>query len=422
MAIICLTWLTWNLGSDFPSYSVNFGCTNFSSGFIPLFSWENGVWYLRTGSFCTNTSAQTIDPAKMVVLPCTVAVRLLSFSLRSPSQFLLALSVSLRSTLDWALRGETLHLLNATDLLSPWLSRNMRGLPSGLTVARIVMSCDAISNDLANAYSRFAIDDTNCGDVSLMNDGRKIEDRHTYGGPAVAKGADTSWLHNDALAINRNIASRPSSSTVIIPNLINSDSPEVTIALSRTVLVISSVCVELRRRGPLHLLHSDNSAEASALARPDSVIIRYNFRLCIVTMTKAAPEQVEATTFTMPCDGQAFNAINGPSFTWTNIWPATGLKFGVKVPNNMFSTEFVFSKELGDKGGVWREIVEEEGLVQTEMEDLANWEFLDMLFRCQVKMLGTREKADRLGYTTKCNTLESVLYWIDNMREEKLIP
>ena len=92
------------------------------------------------------------------------------------------------------------------------------------------------------------------------------------------------------------------------------------------------------------------------------------------------------------------------------------------MPNNMFSTEFIFSRELGDKGGVWREIVEEEGLVQTEMEDLANWEFLDMLFRCPVKMLGTREKADRLGYTTKCNTLDSVLYWIDNMREEKLIP
>ncbi|XP_057483358.1 (S)-8-oxocitronellyl enol synthase CYC2-like [Actinidia eriantha] len=121
-------------------------------------------------------------------------------------------------------------------------------------------------------------------------------------------------------------------------------------------------------------------------------------------------------------DGQAFNAINGPSFTWKDIWPAIGLKFGVEVPNNMFSTEFVFSRELGDKGGVWREIVEEEGLVQTEMEDLANWEFLDMLFRCPVKMLGTREKADRLGYTTKCNTLDSVLYWIDNMREEKLIP
>ncbi|KAL9405026.1 hypothetical protein Peur_001998 [Populus x canadensis] len=31
-------------------------------------------------------------------------------------------------------------------------------------------------------------------------------------------------------------------------------------------------------------------------------------------------------------DGQAFNAINGPSFTWKEIWPVLGKKFGAEVP------------------------------------------------------------------------------------------
>ncbi|KAM7501808.1 hypothetical protein LguiB_000712 [Lonicera macranthoides] len=121
-------------------------------------------------------------------------------------------------------------------------------------------------------------------------------------------------------------------------------------------------------------------------------------------------------------NGQAFNAINGPSFTWKEIWAAIGQKFGAEVPINMFSEDFLFSKAMADKGGTWREIAEKEGLVWTEIEDLANWEFLDILFRCPAKMLGTREKADRLGLTTQYQTLDSILYWIDAMRDEKLIP
>ncbi|KAK9280225.1 hypothetical protein L1049_013912 [Liquidambar formosana] len=121
-------------------------------------------------------------------------------------------------------------------------------------------------------------------------------------------------------------------------------------------------------------------------------------------------------------DGQAFNAINGPSFTWKEIWPSLGVKFGVEVPNDMFSEVFLYSTEMADRGVLWKEIVEKEGLLQTEMEDLANWGFLDVLFRCPVKLLGTRNKADRLGFTAKYQALDSILYWIDCMRDEKLIP
>ena len=51
----------------------------------------------------------------------------------------------------------------------------MRGLPSGLTVVGIVI---AMGGNLANVYSRFVIDGDIYGVVGLMNDGRKIEDRH----------------------------------------------------------------------------------------------------------------------------------------------------------------------------------------------------------------------------------------------------
>ncbi|XP_015873789.3 (S)-8-oxocitronellyl enol synthase CYC2 [Ziziphus jujuba] len=122
---------------------------------------------------------------------------------------------------------------------------------------------------------------------------------------------------------------------------------------------------------------------------------------------------------TYSIDGQAFNAINGTSFTWKEIWPVLGMKFGVEV---VFSEEFWFSKSMADKEKVWEDIVEKEGLVPTKMEDLANWKFIDALFRCPVKILGTREKADGLGFTVRYKTLDSILYWLESMRDEKLIP
>ncbi|XAR60731.1 Delta(4)-3-oxosteroid 5-beta-reductase [Bertholletia excelsa] len=120
--------------------------------------------------------------------------------------------------------------------------------------------------------------------------------------------------------------------------------------------------------------------------------------------------------------GQALNAINGGRYAWKGVWAAIGMKLGAKVTGDMLSEDFCYSREMGDKGGVWEEIVEKEGLVETGMEDLANWGFLDMLFRCPVKMLANREKVDRLGFSMRCDTLDSILYWIDQMREERLIP
>ncbi|KAJ4725592.1 3-oxo-Delta(4,5)-steroid 5-beta-reductase [Melia azedarach] len=121
-------------------------------------------------------------------------------------------------------------------------------------------------------------------------------------------------------------------------------------------------------------------------------------------------------------DGQAFNAINGPRFTWKEIWPSLGKKLGVKVPQNMFLPDFWYAEAMKDNRQVWKEIVAKKGLIQTEMEDLANWEFMDILFRCPVKMLGSRDKADRLGFRMRYKTLDSILYWIDYMKDEKLIP
>ncbi|XP_028753060.1 iridoid synthase CYC2-like [Neltuma alba] len=125
--------------------------------------------------------------------------------------------------------------------------------------------------------------------------------------------------------------------------------------------------------------------------------------------------------------GEAFNAINGSSFTWKEIWPILGKKFGAYVPEEeeeMVCEGFWYCREMGDekKKKVWEEIVEKHGLVRTKMEDLANWGFLDALFRFPMKLLVSRDKVDGFGFVKRCNTLNCILYWIDCMRDQKLIP
>ncbi|GFP80593.1 3-oxo-delta(4 5)-steroid 5-beta-reductase [Phtheirospermum japonicum] len=120
--------------------------------------------------------------------------------------------------------------------------------------------------------------------------------------------------------------------------------------------------------------------------------------------------------------GQAFNAINGVDFSWKEIWPTIGAKLGADEKGALFSADFTFSAAMGDKGEVWKEIVVREGLVESEMKDLANWDFLDVLFRCPIKMLGSRKKVDMMGFKTKYHVLDSIFYWIDVMRADKFIP
>ncbi|KAL0458321.1 UNVERIFIED_CONTAM: 3-oxo-Delta(4,5)-steroid 5-beta-reductase [Sesamum latifolium] len=121
-----------------------------------------------------------------------------------------------------------------------------------------------------------------------------------------------------------------------------------------------------------------------------------------------------------PESGQAFNAVNGEPYSWKEIWPAVGAKLGAEKCT--FSEDLMFSSAMADKGGVWKEIVVKEGLAHTEMEELANWDFLDILFRCPMKMLASRQKADLMGFKTRYHVLDSILYWIDVMRAEKFIP
>ncbi|KFK27399.1 hypothetical protein AALP_AA8G378100 [Arabis alpina] len=167
------------------------------------------------------------------------------------------------------------------------------------------------------------------------------------------------------------------------------------------------------------------SVQRPGLLMGSSTRTLYNFMgsICVYGAIFAEQHIFAATSGRVRDKGEAFNAINGVGFTWKEIWPDIGRKLGVQVnETTMFDEGFSFEREMGERKHVWDDILVKEKLVRTKSEDLANWVFLDALFRCPVKLLGSREKVDRFGFKRKYRTLDSILYWIDVMRDEKLIP
>ncbi|XP_072966837.1 3-oxo-Delta(4,5)-steroid 5-beta-reductase [Typha angustifolia] len=118
---------------------------------------------------------------------------------------------------------------------------------------------------------------------------------------------------------------------------------------------------------------------------------------------------------------ETFNAVDDASLTWKEVWPALAARFGLPSPSTC-TEEVNYCKLMEGKREVWDEIVRNEGLKVTKMEDLANWGFLDALFRFPGKLLASPAKARRLGFAATYSAVDSVLYWVDRMREERLIP
>jgi nucleoside-diphosphate-sugar epimerase len=135
-----------------------------------------------------------------------------------------------------------------------------------------------------------------------------------------------------------------------------------------------------------------------------------------------------------PCgaSAEAFNAVDTAPFIWKQVWPALAAKFGIQQEseekNSWLSEEtcYTYAEMMSNKERAWGEIISANALRKTRIEELANWGFLDSLFRFSGKLVAAPGKAERRGFVplktyTDANT-EAVLYWVDRIREMRLIP
>ncbi|XP_057503395.1 (S)-8-oxocitronellyl enol synthase CYC2-like [Actinidia eriantha] len=77
---------------------------------------------------------------------------------------------------------------------------------------------------------------------------------------------------------------------------------------------------------------------------------------------------------------EAFNCNNGDIFKWKQLWRALAEEFGVEfVGFEERERAESLAEMMKDKGEVWDEIVRENGLVVTRLEEVGVWWFVDLM-------------------------------------------
>lgn len=165
---------------------------------------------------------------------------------------------------------------------------------------------------------------------------------------------------------------------------------------------------------------------------------------------------------------QAFNVVNGDIESWQNMWPKLAKKFGLKVPEKMFTLEeeqgnvdekqgsvtkltdpppmAEFAAERGlkdtkfvkpsrveakidlvkwsqrkDVKDAWDRLAERTGL-EHEAFEKATWGFLTFVFGRNYDIVISMNKARKAGWTGHQDTFDSLSQSLDELVDEKVLP
>jgi len=120
---------------------------------------------------------------------------------------------------------------------------------------------------------------------------------------------------------------------------------------------------------------------------------------------------------------EAFNCSNGDLYKWKQLWPMVADRFGVEWAGyEGEDSQFMLADAMAGKEAVWAEILQENELVTTELQEIANWWFLDAVFNVKCEHLDSMNKSKEHGFLGFRNTAKSFNAWIDKMKVLKIVP
>ncbi|KAL2318480.1 hypothetical protein Fmac_032356 [Flemingia macrophylla] len=118
---------------------------------------------------------------------------------------------------------------------------------------------------------------------------------------------------------------------------------------------------------------------------------------------------------------EAFNVSNGDVFKWKHVWRVLAERFGIGEYGFVEGSNLRLSEMMKGKGQVWEEIVRENGLQRTKLEEVGDWWFADVILGGEA-MLDSMNKAKEHGFLGFRNSHKSFLRWIDRTRDYKIVP
>ncbi|GMN37838.1 hypothetical protein TIFTF001_007142 [Ficus carica] len=119
---------------------------------------------------------------------------------------------------------------------------------------------------------------------------------------------------------------------------------------------------------------------------------------------------------------EAYNCSNGDVFKWKQLWKVLAEQFELEYEEDFEDGEKLTLEEMmKDKGEVWDQIVKENGLVTTKLEQVGCWWIADYGLN-QGSGLDTMNKSKEHGFLGFRNSKKSFVSWIDKMKAYKIVP
>lgn len=118
---------------------------------------------------------------------------------------------------------------------------------------------------------------------------------------------------------------------------------------------------------------------------------------------------------------EAFNCVNGDVFKWKHFWKVLAEQFGIEEYGFDEGERLSLEKIMKDKGPVWEEIVKENQLQPTKLEEVGLWWFADLTLGGE-GLLASMNKSKEHGFLGFRNSKNSFISWIDKMKSYKIVP
>ncbi|KAI9201242.1 hypothetical protein LWI28_020642 [Acer negundo] len=119
---------------------------------------------------------------------------------------------------------------------------------------------------------------------------------------------------------------------------------------------------------------------------------------------------------------EVFNCSNGDVFKWKHLWKVLAEQFDIESYGLEEGGEIVKLEEImKGKEAVWEEIVRENKLQPTKLDEVAVWWFADTMLNVEVAM-DSMNKSKENGFLGFRNSKNSFITWIDKMRSYKIVP
>ena len=122
---------------------------------------------------------------------------------------------------------------------------------------------------------------------------------------------------------------------------------------------------------------------------------------------------------------EAFNCTNGDVLKWKHLWKVLAEQFEIEnygLEDGKCSERVRLEEIMKGKESVWEEIVRENQLQPTKLNEVAVWSYADTVMNVGAGYLVSMNKSKEHGFLGFRNSISSFVTWIGRLKSHKIVP